>query len=128
MKALKKILRGLLIIFLIFFGLIFGYYIYLHIPYTNYVIKSPYGNASIQEIIEERQILGAFNNGGSDSHIEIMHNGNEIGRVKSNCWECLKHNIIDIKWYIDSVNVTYETSYEGRDTLEVVYSFEKPKD
>lgn len=126
MKALKTIFKLLLIIFLIFFGLIFGYFIYLHIPYTEYEIKSPYGNASIKKIIEEKQILGSFNYGGNDSHIEIIHNGNEIGRVKSNCLECLKHKIIDIKWYMDSIIVKYETSYEGWDTIEVMYRFEKP--
>lgn len=101
------------------------YLAYLHIPITKNVFKSKYNNAEIKVIEDNRKPFYFFSLRSipNDSHYEIIYKGNVIAKEDRICFECLNHYILSIKWYPDSVNVLYETSYEKRDTIEVTYRF-----
>lgn len=58
----------------------------------------------------------------TDSYYEIVYQKKVIATESVYCIECNGYNIIDTKWYRDSVKVTYETSLV-KDTIEKTYSF-----
>ena len=114
-----RLVKGL---FLAICVVIIAVLIYVHFPRIYEVRYSPFGNARIETIYPKRSFwLFSF----QDSHYKIIYKGKKIAKVNRYCYECLIHEIIDVKWYRDSSVVTYETSYEGRDTINVTYNFLK---
>ena len=118
--TLYRIIRYIIFLFL---GIIAIMLIYSKIPSTTYISKSPYQNASIR-LKEEKHPFYFFSitSEPTDSYYEIVHQRKVIATESVHCIECNGYNIIDTKWYRDSVKVIYETSY-SKDTIEKTYSF-----
>ncbi|MNJ90812.1 hypothetical protein D3C87_84520 [compost metagenome] len=100
-------------------------FIYSKIPSTTYISKSPYQNASIR-IKREKHPFYFFSitPEPTDSYYEIVYQRKVIAIESVHCVECNGYNIIDTKWYKDSVKVTYETSLV-KDTIEKTYFFNR---
>lgn len=118
-KAVKHI------IFILFLSLS-GYIIYLKTPYSADELNSPYNNAKIKLVVHERKPFWAvsFTYEPVVHYYEIIFNNKKIAKEDGYCWECINHNIIDVKWFKDSVKITFEVHYEGYDTIQKTYYFQ----
>lgn len=118
--ATYRIIKYVIFLFL---GIIISGLIYSNIPLTTYISQSPYQNASIR-LKEEKHPFYFFSltPEPANSYYEIVYQRKVIATEPVHCIECNGYNIIDTKWYKDSVKVTYETSYV-KDTIEKTYFF-----
>ena len=115
MKIIKYTLLGIASTCLV-------YHIYLSTPYTTKTYISPYKKAKIKVVKKSRNAFFAYNVGPVDSYYEIVSNNKIIERVDSYFAGAPGGIILNVKWYKDSVVVTYEVVDIKIDTVLVHYT------
>lgn len=99
--------------------LIGSYFIYLKLPWVAGKIISPYGNAKIERVVYGHNLFFAVNVDPPASEHQIFHENKLIAKENEYCYECGRTSIEDIKWFRDSVLITYRTRYDNLDTSKV---------
>lgn len=117
----KKVVKSFTYIFIFIVILFIAINIYLSIPQLTRVYNSPYKNTVIKRYDLPEFLF--FYNMYPKSYYKIYIHRKLIAKVDANCFECLEHNILNIRWYKDSVNVKYEIHYEKYDTINITYIY-----
>ena len=103
--------KNILIVFILGFITFMSGYLYIKTPFITETLISPFGNAKIEKIQTERRVFAMPGDGYNNNYYSLKYSEKEIKKFESS-WDGYRYDLLKIKWYRDSVSLTFNKWYE----------------